>query len=132
MRPVVPKAALGPLGAMMAAGLDHRASRVTLTNVTKANKEVVTAWTDADEGPLPCHLQTAGSRIAELAAARGVKAQYTLRFRRQDEATIGERFVVTGVERGTAWERTVEVTADLTFTGKVMRLYAVADPGVSR
>lgn len=110
-RPVLPEEALAPLKAVQEFGFRHEVQFETLEVVRLPNGEYDQRWAE-DGGPEPGLLIIGGAGLAELAAARGVRAEGVLKVRR-GRLVAGRRALVRGVLGGVAWQRLMRVTADL-------------------
>jgi hypothetical protein len=111
---------------MQEAGLRHRATAVTLTTIRQDNGETEQVWVEGTT--VPALFVVAGSRIAELAAARGVQATGVLKLRRGTQVDVGQRYRVTGIQQGVQWSRLLEVTADLSEdTERIVRRVLVVE-----
>lgn len=91
-------------------GLRDRVTLEQLTEIRLPNGEYHRQWVAEPEEP--GLLLVGGAKLADLAAAIGVKAQGILKLKR-GRSLAGERAVVRGIQKGVAWQRLVEVTADL-------------------
>nr|MBA2459000.1 hypothetical protein [Gemmatimonadales bacterium] len=77
----------------------------------------------------------ASTRAAEVAAARGIKAEYVAKLPLGTSVVEGQRFRVTGETAGEEftgvvgdeWTRTIALTGDLGLLGKVNRRLAAVD-----
>ncbi len=128
--PILPDLAFGPLRAMQERGLRHRLQFEQLLETRRPNGEYVKAWVTEDEEP--ALLVMGNPEIAELAAAQGVKAQGVLKVKR-GRAVSGKRAIVRGTLKGVAWQRLIEVTADLGGnTERIVRRALWIDVEVSR
>lgn len=107
------------------AGLRHTAQLGTTVVTELPNGEEVETTTFAAE--IPCRLRVIGTRQAELAAAQGVKAQWSLVFKQATDVVIGQQALVRGETDGTDWQRLVEITADLGLAGRIHRLTTAVD-----
>ena len=107
------------------AGLRHTAQIGTKTTVVLPNNEVVETWVFGAE--IPCRMKVIGTRQAEIAAAQGVKAQWSLVFKQSQTIGIGQKVVVSGERDGLTWSRTVEITADLGLAGRIHRQTTAVD-----
>lgn len=122
--PVLPFGSLGALRGSSTAGMGHTArQRIQMT--TELPDEEVEPVGEPTLGPaICCHLKVISSTLADVAAASGIKAQWSLKVPRG-----------TRIPPGSQWEVTtdcdevypVEVTGDLVRVGRVMRLVAAVD-----
>lgn len=111
--------------AISEAGLRHTGQLGTTVVVRWPNGEETQTVEFAD--PIPCRMRVIGTRTAEIAAAQGVKAQWSLVFKQAVDVTIGQQVIVRGDTDGTEWQRLVEVTADLGLAGRIHRLTTAVD-----
>jgi hypothetical protein len=123
--PLHPELTFADSRAISEAGLRHTAQLGTVTTVRQPNGEEVQTWTFSD--PIPCRMKVIGTRQAQIAAAQGVKAQWSLVFKSNQTIGIGQKVVVSGERDGVIWARTVEITADLGLTGRVHRQTTAID-----
>lgn len=108
------------------AGLRHRATPVTKETIRLPNGEYEVVWVEGTE--VPALFVVGGSKVAELAAARGVTAEGVLKLKRGTDVDVGQRYRVTGIIKGREWERVLEVTADLSEdTERVVRRLLVIE-----
>ena len=107
------------------AGLRHTAQLGTITTVRWPNGEETTTVVFA--APVACRLRVIGTRAAEIAAAQGVKAQWSLVFKQAQDVVIGQQAMVRGETDGVEWQRLVEITADLGLAGRIHRLTTAVD-----
>lgn len=107
------------------ASMRHRVTLETLQSVRLVNGEYIDAWVSETEQP--GLLMMGGTSVAELAAARGVKADGTLRLVLGKTCVPGQRALVRGTTKGIAWMRLVEITMGTDPTSRLFGLAAVVD-----
>lgn len=108
----------------------HRVTLASQVRTQLPNHEYETTW---QAGPTqPGLLMMGGAHVAEIAAARGVKADGTLRLALGAVCLAGQRATVTGIVRGRAWTRTVLVTSGTDETNRLFGLATVVDVDLNR
>jgi hypothetical protein len=113
------------------ASMRHRVTLQTqVTTTDPITHEVESTWVDGTEqaGLLMMGL----SKLTEVAAARGMKADGTLRLELGTIATAGQRARVTGTVKGRSWERLVELTSSADDTNRLFGLVTVVDVVLNR
>lgn len=123
--PLLPGLTFHDARAISEAGLRHTAQLGTSTTVRYPNGEEATAIVFEDA--IPCRMKTIGTRLATIAAAQGVKAQWSLVFEQATDVVIGQQAIVRGETDGEDWQRLVEITADLGLTGRIHRQTTAVD-----
>jgi hypothetical protein len=123
--PLHPELTFADSRAISEAGFRHTAQLGTVTTVRYPNGEEATSIEFGSA--ITCRLKTIGTRTADIAAAQGVKAQWSLVFKSATAVTIGQQVIVRGTTDGVAWQRLVEITADLGLTGRVHRQTTAID-----
>lgn len=125
--PIIPDQSIVGLRAMQEAGLRHFATRVSLEEIRLPNGEYEKVWV-AHPPEVPCLFVVTDSRIAELAAAKGVQAIGVLKLKRGTEVDVGTRYSVRGIQKGREWVRVFEVTADMSEdTERIVRRTLVVE-----
>jgi hypothetical protein len=125
MIPLLPELTFHDSRSISEAGLQHTAQLGTITEVRLPNGETYTSVVFGAE--IPCRMKVIGTRIASIAAAQGVEAQWSLVFEQATDVVIGQQAMVRGETDGTAWQRLVAITADLGLAGRVHRLTTAVD-----
>ena len=125
MIPLHPELTFLDARAISEAGLRHTAQLATTVTVRLPNGEeyTTTTWGTA----IPCRLKVIGTRVAQIAAAQGVEAQWSLVFEQMQDVVIGQQAMVRGATDGVDWQRLVEITADLGLAGRIHRQTTAVD-----
>lgn len=124
--PVLPQGSTSAIGAASTAGMRHTARQVFPGSTRQVNGEYSTA---PSYGPPTCaHLKSIGSTLAEIAASKGLEAQWSLKVPSAVPIPAGSIWEVAGDE----WTEVVKVTGDLVKHGRVMRLVAAVDTQLNR
>lgn len=123
--PLLPDQALIDIRSISEAGFRHTAQLGTKTVVWLPNGEPIETYVFGDE--IPCRLKVVSYRMAQIAAAQGVKAQWSLVFRQSEDVIIGQQAMVRGDTDGEAWQRLVEITADLGLASRIHRQTTAVD-----
>lgn len=122
--PILPFGSLIGIEAGSNAGLGHTAQQRIWPTVELPDEEVERVGEPTLGPAICCHLKVISSTLADVAAASGIKAQWSLK------VPMG-----TVIPPGSQWQVTtdcdevypVEVTGDLVRVGRVMRLVAAVD-----
>lgn len=128
--PLHPELTFADLRATSEAGMAHSAKRWTEVSTRLPNGEYVNQLTLG--AAFPCRLKSVGSRLAEIAAAQGAKAQWSVVCPSYEDVTIDQRIQVAGETDGISWTREIIITADLGLTGKVHRQTLAIDVGLDQ
>jgi len=103
----------------------HRVTLETLTSTRLPNGEYRDTWVSGTEQA--GLLMMGPSKLTEIAAASGVKADGTLRLPLGLVCQPGQRAMVRGTTKGIAWQRLVSIEAGTDLTNRLFGLAAVAD-----
>lgn len=123
MRSVLPRGSLRGLRAISTAGMGHTARQVK----PNAQRQPLGEYSKSPTlgAPVCCHLKVLGSTLAEVAAARGIEAQWSLKVPADTVIPAGSVWRVT--DDCGSWTETVRITGDLVKHGRVMRLVGAVD-----
>ena len=122
---ILPELVAKPYQAIARASMRHRVTLQSFQGVRTPNGEYIDAWVnETEQAGL---LMIGGAKVAEIAAARGVKADGTLRLELGKTCTAGQRALVRGTTKGVAWERLVEISSGTDLTSRLFGLAAVVD-----
>lgn len=124
--PLFTRAAIAPIRATSEAGMLDTAKRWVSVTTRYPNGEESTALVLETTG-FPCRLSAVGAELAQLAAAQGVKAQWSFTCPLPYDVAIGQQIQVTGETDDTEWTREIVITMDKGLTGRVHRHCAAVD-----
>jgi hypothetical protein len=128
--PIHPPGTFAPLRAMSEAGMRHTARRWESVTTRYPNDEETTELVLT--APFECRLKAIGAALAQIAAAQGVKAQWSFVCPLSEDVAIGQRVQVSGETDGVAWTREIVITMDKGLTGQVHRETAAIDVGLNQ
>lgn len=130
--PMIPEEALRPGRAIYQASMRHRLTISTTTRIRNPDTGEYEEVPQVRVSNRPCLLMMGGAHVAEIAAARGVKADGTLRVELGEVVLPGERATVTGLTRGVPWTRVLTVTSGADETNRLFGLATVVDVTLNR
>ena len=117
--------ALAPLRAVVELDLTDVVTLESLQSVRTPNGEYIDAWvSETEQAGL---LLMGGARLAEIAAARGVKADGTLMLALGKTCRPDQRAMVRGTADGVAWQRVVAISSGTRPTDQLFGLATVVD-----
>lgn len=115
--------ALRSLQAISDASMLHQVTFETRVDVRLPSGEMTDTW--VARRPVRGKLEAPSAQAAQLAAAQGIRLQWSLRVPLGDPG--GDRALVRGITRGQRWQRLVEVTSDRGLTEQVHTMLAAVD-----
>lgn len=129
--PLIPEEALRPGRAIMDASMRHRVTWETFLRIRNPETgEYETAWL-ADETDEATLLMIGGQNTADVAAARGVKADGTARVKLGRVITAGMRGLFRWTLKGVAQQALMTVTSGTDQTDRFRGLATVVDTDLS-
>jgi len=133
--PLLSDQALAGLRERIESGLEHTAVLDLETKTVPASGDEFSEWTLGTE-EIPCRMQVVGTRIAELAAAQGVQAQWAVGFELGTPIYPGRhRALIRGErdERGVPrFVRLVNLTGDLGLLARLHRITTAVDASLDQ